>query len=107
FATTAQAFRLFLDENNLADKLKDLINSLDKNEFTNLVSVSKEAKQLLLNAKLSNNLVEEITLHYNNLCKKFNRELDVAVRSSATAEDLPTASFAGQHDSFLNIKGIV
>jgi pyruvate,water dikinase len=106
FATTADAFRLFLQQNNLTDKLNNLINSLDKKEFTNLLTVSKEAKQLLLEAKLSNDLREEITLHYNALCKKFNRELDVAVRSSATAEDLPTASFAGQHESFLNIKGV-
>lgn len=106
FATTAEAFRLFLKENDLIDKLNNLINSLDKTEFKNLVAVSNEAKQLILNAKLSNALKEEIILHYKTLCKKFDRELDVAVRSSATAEDLPTASFAGQHDSFLNVIGI-
>jgi pyruvate,water dikinase len=106
FATTAEAFRLFLKENNLVDKLNTLVNSLDTREFKNLVAVSKEAKQLIFDAKLSSSLKEEIVTHYNALCKKFDRQLDVAVRSSATAEDLPTVSFAGQHESYLNIKGI-
>lgn len=105
FATTAEAFRFFLNENNLVNPLNELINSLDKKDYHNLNAVSKSAKELLLNAKLPQTLVNEITKQYALLCEKFGRELDVAVRSSATAEDLPTASFAGQHDSFLNIKG--
>lgn len=106
FATTAGAFRLFLSENKLVEKLNTLINSLDLKEYSNLNAVSKEAKALLLASKMPNQLVNEITEHYTALCKKMGRELDMAVRSSATAEDLPTASFAGQHDSFLNINGI-
>ncbi len=106
FATTAEAFRVFLKENGLVEKLNALIHTLDKKEFTNLVAVSKKAKQLILNAALPKNLMNEIALNYNSLCKKHNRQLDVAVRSSATAEDLPTASFAGQHDSYLNINGV-
>lgn len=105
FATTADAFRSFLTENGLQDKLHQLINKLDLIEFKNLNEISKEAKQLLLNAQLPSSLVDAIKTDYNELCKKFGRELDVAVRSSATAEDLPTASFAGQHESYLNIKG--
>lgn len=105
FATTANAFKLFLTENNLTEKLNALINSLDKKEYSNLNAISKEAKSLLLQAKLPQVLIDEIKTHYKNLCDKNGREVDVAVRSSATAEDLPTASFAGQHDSFLNIKG--
>lgn len=105
FATTADAFRSFLTENGLQDKLHQLINKLDLIEFKNLNEISKEAKQLLLNAQLPPSLVDAIKTNYNDLCKKFGRELDVAVRSSATAEDLPTASFAGQHESYLNIKG--
>lgn len=105
FATTADAFRQFIKENDLGNKLNSLIDSLDKTDFNNLNAVSKEAKQLLLNAKLSEVFKKEITSNYNALCQKFGREIDVAVRSSATAEDLPTASFAGQHESYLNIKG--
>ncbi|WP_317897661.1 phosphoenolpyruvate synthase [Aurantibacillus circumpalustris] len=106
FATTADAFRLFLNENKLTDKLALLVNTLDKKEFVNLNKVSKDAKALINSAKLPVQLIHEITDHYKKLCEKFNSEVGVAVRSSATAEDLPTASFAGQHDSFLNIKGI-
>jgi pyruvate,water dikinase len=106
FATTADAFRLFLKENDLVDKLNKLVNSLDKTEFKNLTAVSKDAKELLLSAKLPQSLANEITNSYESFCKKLGRELDVAVRSSATAEDLPTASFAGQHESYLNINGI-
>lgn len=105
FATTADAFRLFIHENNLSQKLNQLINTLDKTNFNNLNIVSQQAKELLLNAKLPDSLKENITSGYKLLCEKFGRELDVAVRSSATAEDLPNASFAGQHESYLNIKG--
>lgn len=105
FATTADAFRCFLNENNLPDQLNDLVNSLDQKDYHNLNAVSKSAKELLLKAKLPQTLVDDISSNYALLCKKFGRELDVAVRSSATAEDLPTASFAGQHESFLNING--
>lgn len=105
FATTAEAFRQFIKENFLESKLNALIESLDKTDFKNLNVVSKEAKQLLLNAELPFHLKEQIASYYTKLCQKYKRELDVAVRSSATAEDLPTASFAGQHESFLNIKG--
>lgn len=105
FATTASAFREFLKENDLVDKLKELMNSLDKQEYSNLNDVSKNAKALILNAKLPERLEKEIAQQYQELCEKFGREIDVAVRSSATAEDLPNASFAGQHESFLNIKG--
>lgn len=106
FATTAEAFRVFLRENGLEEKLGQVINTLDKTDYKNLNIVSKEAKQLILSAKLSDELVKEITAHYKAMCDKSGREVHVAVRSSATAEDLPTASFAGQHESFLNVIGI-
>lgn len=105
FATTSIAFKLFIDENNLSERLKQTINTLDISNFHNLNSVSQLAKQLILNAKMPHALNENITAHYQSLSKKFGREVDVAVRSSATAEDLPSASFAGQHESFLNIRG--
>lgn len=105
FATTADAFREFLKENDLIVPLKNLMNSLDKEEFTNLNNISNTAKALILGAKLPERLEKEVTQYYRQLCEKFGRKIDVAVRSSATAEDLPNASFAGQHESFLNIKG--
>jgi pyruvate,water dikinase len=105
FATTAFAFRSFLKENNLVGQLDDLMNELDLVEYSNLNSISKKAKDLILTAHLSEVLKKELQLHYKELCTQNGREIDVAVRSSATAEDLPSASFAGQHESFLNIKG--
>jgi pyruvate,water dikinase len=106
FATTADAFRLFLNENQITEQLKDIVNSLDQNTFNNLNEVSKRAKQLILSASLPKILLDAITENYNALNIKHGRELDVAVRSSATAEDLPNASFAGLHESYLNVKGI-
>lgn len=105
FATTAEAFRFFLEENNLPEKLSALTKNLDVKDYVALKAASDKSKQLLLDAKFSDQFVNEIKSHYNALCKKHGRTLDVAVRSSATAEDLPSASFAGQHESFLNING--
>lgn len=105
FATTAEAFRLFIQENNLASALEKILQTLDRNNFSNLLAVSQQAKALMMQAKLPERLVNEIKAGYENLCRTYQREAELAVRSSATAEDLPTASFAGQHESFLNVKG--
>lgn len=104
FATTAEAYWLFLDENNIRYKLTDLMNKIDLKEFSNLREVGAEARALVLNAVIPEQIASEIKSAYRNLYEH-KTESEVAVRSSATAEDLPTASFAGQHDSFLNIKG--
>lgn len=105
FATTAEAYWLFLDENNIREKLTFLMNKIDQHNFSNLREIGAEARALVLNAVIPHLLAEEIKLAYRHLNASYNTEMEVAVRSSATAEDLPTASFAGQHDSFLNIKG--
>lgn len=105
FATTAAAFRNFISENHLGNEIEALMGEIDLHSFSNLNGISQRAKKLMLDAKLPEELVAEITSHYEELCRKNGREVDVAVRSSATAEDLPTASFAGQHESFLNVKG--
>jgi pyruvate,water dikinase len=105
FATTAEAYWLFLDENKIRDRLSVLMNKIDLKEFTNLKEIGAEARALILNAVIPEQIAGEIKSAYKNLNAGYNTEMEVAVRSSATAEDLPTASFAGQHDSFLNIKG--
>ena len=105
FATTAEAYWLFLDENNIREKLTLLMNKIDQHNFSNLREIGSEARALVLNALIPQLLADEIKLAYRHLNTGYNTEMEVAVRSSATAEDLPTASFAGQHDSFLNIKG--
>lgn len=103
FATTALAFQNFLQENQLAKPLTELFEKLDKKNFSNLSEIGEKARLLVKNAVFPVNLKHEIISAYKELCTKEGREVEVAVRSSATAEDLPTASFAGQHDSFLNI----
>lgn len=103
FATTADAFRDFLQENKLTEGLTQLLHHLDRTNFSNLKAIGLQARTMLLEAHLSEALKQEIVTHYEQLVGR--GAPDVAVRSSATAEDLPEASFAGQHESFLNIKG--
>lgn len=103
FATTSGAFWLFIDENNLKQRLNDLLNDLDRKNFTNLRETGQLARAMILGGKLPGVLSREIISAYSRLGN--GREIEVAVRSSATAEDLPNASFAGQHESYLNIKG--
>ncbi len=103
FATTSNAFWDYLNENGLQKSLKNLLNQLDRGHFLNLGSIGEKARKLILNGEFSSDFSNEIINAYKNLSG--NELPSVAVRSSATAEDLPEASFAGQHDTFLNIKG--
>lgn len=103
FATTAAAFQQFLEENELRDPLGELMQQLDKQNFTNLKEIGNKARELFLSAKMPQALSESVLQAYKALCHE--QPFEVAVRSSATAEDLPQASFAGQHETFLNIKG--
>lgn len=103
FATTSIAFQKFLEENNLKSKLHELMQSLDRKNFSNLKETGSKARELIMHGDISNDLAKEIILAYRELCKDGDKA--VAVRSSATAEDLPEASFAGQHESYLNIRG--
>ncbi|MBT8301544.1 MAG: phosphoenolpyruvate synthase [Maribacter sp.] len=103
FATTSNAFWDYLTENRLQKPLSNLMHQLDHTHFSNLGSVGEKARKLILNGEFSSDFSEEIISAYKGLSR--NDLASVAVRSSATAEDLPEASFAGQHDTFLNIKG--
>jgi len=80
-----------------------LLKDLDRKNFSNLEEIGSGARKRIMDGNLSEGFREEIIEAYHNLSDKV--DLDVAVRSSATAEDLPEASFAGQHDTFLNIRG--
>lgn len=105
FAVTADAYRLFVQHNQIGEAIHDHLKQLDLKEFSNLNSVSSSIKKLFLKGTFPDELIEEIEGAYLKLCEANEREVDVAVRSSATAEDLPGASFAGLHESFLNIQG--
>lgn len=103
FATTSAAFWEFLQENNIQDTLEKLLDNLDRKAYSNLQAIGKQARDTILGGSFSNNFKTQITTAYNKLCA--GQKCATAVRSSATAEDLPNASFAGQHDTFLNIQG--
>ncbi len=103
FAITASAFRYFISFNNLGKALQKLMIDLDKKDFSNLTETGAQARKLMMSGQIPNNLQIAITDAYDYLFDY--SEQHVAVRSSATAEDLPEASFAGQHESYLNIKG--
>ena len=107
FATTSEAYWYFLKKNNLLPKLKALFKDVDVKNIKNLQTIGKKARNLILSAEFPDDLKREIIKAYRELSKKYGQEnlADVAVRSSATAEDLPSASFAGAHESYLNVKG--
>jgi pyruvate, water dikinase len=105
FAITASAYRNFLHYNNIEGSLADLLKQVDHATLANLPDIGRECRKIVANAVLHDDLKTDIIKAYNDLGAHHDLPLSVAVRSSATAEDLPTASFAGQHDSFLNIAG--
>ena len=105
YATTAFAFWTFLDYNKLWERLLQLLTTLDRKNYSNLKQVGSQARRLMLNAEMPGDIAIEIKRQYRQLFGNVDENEAVAVRSSATAEDLPQASFAGQHESYLNIKG--
>lgn len=103
FAITAAAYRFFLTENNLQDSLAQTLAQLDTVHLDNLPEVGRKCRELVASGKIPDAIAQQVR---QSLATLSNHEtLSFAIRSSATAEDLPTASFAGQHDSFLNIQG--
>lgn len=105
FVITSFAYKDFLIQNRLETALFELFGRLDRENYSNLRAIGEKARALLLGAVLPPQLVNDIQAAYQQLCKEYGDHVSVAVRSSATAEDLPGASFAGQHESFLNIAG--
>ncbi len=105
FAITADAYIYLLKSSGIINKLKELMSDLDKNDVVDLSERGRLARELILGAEIPDDLWEEIKLAYDILSKEYGPNTDVAVRSSATAEDLPTASFAGQQETYLNISG--
>lgn len=105
FATTAEAYRRFLKDNGLTEKIGSLLAELAGGEKS-LDKVGRSIRSLILHAEFPGEIAREIRSAYRELGKRIRtEEADVAVRSSATAEDLPEASFAGQQESFLNVTG--
>ncbi len=106
FALTADAYRHFFKNTGLDEEIKKILADLDTKNIKNLQIRGKKVRDVILKATLPQDLQNIIAKSYAELERKYGKNLDVAVRSSATAEDLPGASFAGQQETFLNIHGI-
>ncbi len=104
FSTTSLAYREFIKENNLDNKILDIIKNTDVNNSEKLDDASKRITDLFLGSNFNPTLVQDIKEHYRKLIEK-EKNIYVAVRSSATSEDLPNASFAGEQETYLNIHG--
>ena len=104
FATTSEAYRDFIRENDLEAPIRKLVDGIDYARVDTLKNAASGIRELILGAKFSSDFEREIKTAYGKLCDFYKRtDVDVAVRSSATAEDLPEASFAGQQETFLNV----
>lgn len=106
FATTAEAFRLFLRENQLEERINSRLATLDVDDVKALTAAGSEIRGWVANAPLPAELEQEIRSFYTWLKADAPGDISMAVRSSATAEDLPDASFAGQQETYLNVVGI-
>ncbi|RLD99631.1 MAG: phosphoenolpyruvate synthase [Aquificota bacterium] len=105
FAITVDAYWDLLEHNNLRERIREILEGLDTSDMEDLSTRGKRVRDLIYYSNFPEELEQEIREAYAQLCEEYGPDTDVAVRSSATAEDLPDASFAGQQDTYLNIKG--
>ena len=105
FAITSEAYWHILESAEVLDKLKKTLEGLNIRDVEDLAKRGQKARDIVLDAGIPDELWNEIKDAYDTLCEQYGSDTDVAVRSSATAEDLPNASFAGQQESYLNIHG--
>ena len=106
FVVTAQAYKYFMDEAGINDQVMNILDEIDINDTKALQAAAEEIKRIIIESPIPEDLVLFIREYYNELCQRVGEDdTDVAIRSSATAEDLPEASFAGQQDTFLHVSG--
>ena len=105
FAITADAYRYMLEAAHAIERLKTALEGMDETDVADLARRGKRAREIVYGAGLPVDLAAEIHGAYRRLQDEYGEDVSLAVRSSATAEDLPTASFAGQHETYLNIRG--
>jgi pyruvate,water dikinase len=105
FAITAEAYFHFLKAAGIQKEIKKILKGLDTHNIRDLQRRGKKVRKLICERDLPKDLERAIAINYRKLERQYGKKVDVAVRSSGTAEDLPGASFAGQHDTFLNIRG--
>ncbi|MCC6301522.1 MAG: phosphoenolpyruvate synthase [Gammaproteobacteria bacterium] len=106
FAITADGYRLFIEHNRLGRKIDEALDALDTHDVKALAYTGAIIREWIMYSELPPELADEIAQAYRRLGEEYGANPDVAVRSSATAEDLPNASFAGQQDTYLNIRGL-
>lgn len=106
FATTTDAYSGFLQKNNLVERINSLLNALDVDDISALTKAGADIRGWIMKADLQDDLIKDVTSAFKTMTQDSGGELAVAVRSSATAEDLPEASFAGQQETFLNMRGL-
>lgn len=106
FATTANAYRYFIEAAGIKDEIKTILKGLNTHNMRDLAKRGRQVRETIIRAQFPEDLEDEILAAYQKLGKQYKKNnVDVAVRSSATAEDLPDASFAGQQETFLNVTG--
>ncbi|MHC1611623.1 MAG: phosphoenolpyruvate synthase [Candidatus Methanospirareceae archaeon] len=105
FAITADAYKYVIEKAGIREKIKETLADLDTHDMENLSTRGRKIREMIENAPLPGDLEEEIRIAYREMERRYGEDVDVAVRSSATAEDLPTASFAGQQETYLNVRG--
>lgn len=105
FAVTAHAYRYLISSAGIKEKIEQILSDLDTHNIENLKERGQKIRNLIYQAPIPQDLEQAITEAYGKLCEEYGPDTDVAVRSSATAEDLPDASFAGQQETYLNIRG--
>jgi pyruvate,water dikinase len=105
FAITAEAYRYMLEKSGAVVALHEALDGLVPSDVNDLARRAKKAREIVYGATIPDDLAEEIRVAYRRLMEEYGEGVSLAVRSSATAEDLPTASFAGQQETFLNVHG--
>ena len=106
FVVTAETYEKFMEDSGINDKVLDILDQIDINDTKALQAAAEEIKAIIIETPIPDDMVMFIKEAYNQLCQRVGEDdTDVAIRSSATAEDLPEASFAGQQDTFLHVSG--
>lgn len=105
FAVTAYAYKYTMEKEGVDQKIREILSDLDTHDVRNLAERGSKIRELIKNTPLPPEIEEDIRKHYRGMEERYGRNCDVAVRSSATAEDLPDASFAGQQETYLNVQG--
>jgi pyruvate,water dikinase len=105
FAVTAYAYKYMIEKVGVDKKIREILSDLNTHDVRNIAERGKKIRELIQKTPIPRELEEDIRNHYKEMEKRYGKNVDVAVRSSATAEDLPDASFAGQQETFLNVRG--